>query len=293
MRRLTVPAVLVMAALSLAGCSSIGSDTSVAPDPAIGSDKGSEVMAPGYDAGSGSTGTASDVVDRQVVTTGQLRLSVDDPVEAADAVTGIVERAGGGVDSRKQQTPSPGSVASAWLTVRIPAAQLSRTLDEIEGLGEVQETSISSADVTARSQDLDARITALRTSVDRLLDLMGKTGSVSDLMAVETALSQRQADLESLEAQQRVLADQVALATVTISLIPTGEAVAAAPESFWSGLATGWNALVGFFAGALVVIGIALPWLIPIGVLAAVAIIAIRLGGRRRPAAALPDELDQ
>ncbi len=277
-----LPVVFAIGALTLAGCSASqsalpgkGAADSAAIAPAT------IQPAPGQPASGTKTGPVTTLsTQRQVVTTGKVTMTVDNPLTVADTVAGIVEQAGGHIDNRSQQAPTGGDHGSAWLTVRIPSASLTATLSSIKKLGKVGSASITSTDVTAASQDLTARITALQTSVDRLLTLMTKAASVQDLMAVETTLSERQANLESLQAQKRVLSDQIDYATITVSLTSSAATVTV-PENFWSGFILGWQALVGFFAGTLVVIGVVLPWLLLFAVISGGILLLVRFLIRR------------
>ena len=212
--------------------------------------------------------------DRKVITTGQLNLTVESPTEAADEAVRIVERSGGHIDERTEQPPVKGEKGSARLTVRIPSDKLTATLDDLKALGTLQDTSISSQDVTAAAQDLDARITALQTSVDRLLDLMTKATSTADLITIESALSERQANLDALTAQKRSLDGQVELSTISVFLGSEADAPPETPDTFFSGLIAGWNAFVAVFAGALVVLGVLVPW-IALAAIAGVIVLAI------------------
>jgi len=224
---------------------------------------------------------------------GYLTITAEDPIEAADDAVGIVERAGGRVDSRSEQPGVDGGEnASAQLVVRIPSAELTETLDEIKELGEVENVSINSTDVTAQSQDLDARIEALQASVDRLLALLASATSTTDLIAIETALSERQANLESLQAQRRYLSEQVDLSTITVDFGSEDSAPVDEPEGFVDGLAAGWNALVAFLGATLIAFGVALPWLATIAVLALVVLLIVRGVRRsRRAKKAAPTEV--
>jgi len=106
------------------------------------------------------------------------------------------------------------------------------------------------------------------------------------LIELETAISDRQGNLESMEAQQRSLADQVQMSTVSLSLVSTADAPVDSPDTFLSGLGTGWSSLVAFFSGVLVVAGVLLPWIVLVGVLALVARVVITRALRKRQAAA-------
>ena len=165
--------------------------------------------------------------------------------------------------------------------LRIPADKLTATLDELEELGRADEVSLSTSDVTVESQDLDARITALRASIERLNGLMAQATNIEDLITLEGAISQRQAELESLEAQQRYLDDQVSMSTVSLYLRSDAEAPATVPGDFWSGLTAGWGGFVAFWAGLLVVLGVLAPWLVTFAVIAIAIVLIVRR--RRRP----------
>ncbi len=279
MRRLLVPAALALCALALVGCTSQSSSSS--------SSSGTSAIAPAGPAKSGSGyGSAAQATDgRQVITTGSVTITVDKPATAADDAARIIENAGGRVDGRIEKAPVGGDQGSAELTVRIPSAKLTPTVDALKKLGTVEDVSISRQDVTAHAQDLDARITALRASVDRLVALMSKAATTADLITIESALSQRQSDLESLEAEKRSIVDQVDLSTITLTLGSKATAPAHAPETFLSGLITGWNAFVAFFAGLVVLLGVALPWLVFLGVMAVVAFLIVRRNRNRAIAA--------
>lgn len=256
-------------------------------------------------AGGADVATAVDA-DREVISTGSMTITAEDPVQAADDAARIVERAGGRIDSRSEQppldsaargadgevVPSDGSVGgddgSATLVVRIPSADLTATLDEVKQLGEVEDVSIAASDVTAVAQDLDARITALSASVDRLLALLAGSTTTKDLIDIESVLSDRQSNLESLEAQRRSLADQVSLATISLYFGSEANAPVDTPENFFSGLALGWEALVGFGSVAIIAFGVALPWLAVAAIATAVVFLVLRTRRSRGPQTVLP-----
>lgn len=222
---------------------------------------------------------------RQVITTGWMYVTVDDPLSAADDAARITEEAGGRVDGRTEYAPRESDAGSAELILRIPADDLQPTIDELEALGELEELSLSASDVTREVQDLDARITALDASLTRLLALLAEAQDIDDLIALEATVSDRQGQLESLEAQRRSLGEQVALSTLTLSLGSEAVAPPSEPDTFLDGLARGWDALVAFGSGALVLAGILLPWLLVLALVGGVVWVSVRAARRRRSAA--------
>lgn len=280
--------VVVLAACSGGGAESGGADgagpaadyaqSDAAPESAAEMPAGTPVLA-GQEAGAET--------DREIITTGSASLVVDDPVASAAKVAALAEQAGGRVEARNEWRGSEGSTANAWLRLRVPAAAMSSTIDALAEIGTVQNVDLSRQDVTATGRDLDARIAALATSTDRLTELLARAENVEDLLGIERELSSRQAELDGLRAQRTALSDQVAMSTLEVSL-HTQATAGVGPSGFLGGLAAGWEALVTFGRGALVVIGAVLPWLVVGGVIAASAVVVTRRARRRSnsPAAA-------
>ena len=283
MRRTAIVCLVLLSALALGGCSAAsgGSESTQQFDlPA-------EAQAPASAGDMGVADLDSAPAERSYVTTGSMTVTADKPVEAAAEAVSIVETAGGRVDSRQEYAPVDGDRGSATLTLRIPATAQTATIERLRGLGTVQNVSISSDDVTTVVQDLDGRITALRASVDRLLGLLASATDADTLVKIESSLSERQGALESLVAQQRDLGDQVSLSTITLTLQSVADAPVSTPDTFLTGLETGWSAFVGFLSGLLVLFGVLLPWLLFLGVLLGIAYGVYRARIRRRRAVAV------
>lgn len=285
---------MIIAATGLVGCSGTSMQSSDAPSIGMSESGGGSLGGMPIELQTAPDGmvseefrSATDVSssDRQVIVTGSALITVDSPADAADDTARIVESAGGHVDARTETAPRNGFAGRADLTVRIPADRLDATLEQIGELGKVEERNTQSVDVTQVTEDLDARITALQASVDRLLGLMSQATTTADLIAIESALSERQANLESLQAQRASLADQVDYSTVSIQLVSEAEAPVDEPDTFFSGLIAGWQALVGFFSFLLIALGVLLPW-IPLAIIAVVILLLVRRRRRRSVAAA-------
>jgi hypothetical protein len=291
-RTLLIPTALVLSALALSGCAAANSpqatSSEVAPQaqPGTAPTDGSKAMDSSA-TGSSASGTAFST-DRQVIETGYVTVVVDKPLDAATEAARITEQAGGRVDGRNEYAPTDTTSASATLTLRIPVSALDATLEKLKALGTVQEVSLATSDVTMQTQDLDARITALSASVDRLVALLATATDTTNLIALETAISDRQGELESLKSQQRYLADQVAMSTVTLNLVSPAQAIVTQPNTFLSGLAAGWAAFVAFFAGLVVALGVLLPWLVLAGLVTLLTIVLVRRSRRSTVAADEP-----
>ncbi len=290
-----IPA-LALTALLLSGCAAVGSSESASDSggmPGLGAPESLESEAVGGSSG-GDLASQTGDDNRAVITSGSLYLTVEAPSEAAADAVAIVEAAGGRVDGRQEFAPrtfgDAKDAGGAELLLRIPADRLTATLEKLKDLGELEELQLSSTDVTREVQDIDARATALRSSITRLLALQDAADTVDDLIDLESAISQRQAELESLESQQRYYADQVGLSTLTLTLGSLEVAPVDEPDTFLTGLLTGWQSLVSFVSGLLVVLGVLLPWLVVFGLFGLVVLVIVRVAVRRSQAAAAMSE---
>lgn len=240
------------------GCSSHSPEGSGSPAPTVAPSAASGLSAGMPEAPPPPSRPANDeTVKADIVTTGTLRMTVASPTEAADKLVAATTNAGGHVDSRSEQS-GHGS-PTVELVLRIPSDKVDALLADIDKVGVVDSMQIGHEDVTAQRVDLDARIKALQTSVDRLLDLISKAASTSTLLEAENQLTQRQADLDSLKAQRAALGNQIAYSTITVDLATKPEVIA--PGGFLGAVKDGWDALVKVGGGLAATIGFLVPWL--------------------------------
>ncbi|MBG0561624.1 DUF4349 domain-containing protein [Actinoplanes aureus] len=291
----------LLTGLLLAGCGADDSDSSTgagapAAAPAVGTaeDQAAEGSASqGKDTGAQAPDLRVD--QRSIIYTGSITVRVEDVTAAAAQATGIASAAGGfiGADERHSGTGSD----TANLTLRVPAAKFSSVVDQLAKLGTEEVRGINTQDVTEEVVDLDARISVQKARVDSAKKLLSQAKSLNDLVMLEREVATREADLASLEAKKRRLADLTALSTITVVLLDP-EATQAndpndEPPGFLAGLSGGWKALKASLAVLLTVLGALLPWIIALGVPAWAIFYTIRRLRRRQPpvqpAPATPD----
>jgi hypothetical protein len=233
----------------------------------------------------GEANKSAVTAEQQVIRTASVSLRVDDVAGAGTQIVALVTESKGFIQMR--DLSNSGEATYQTITARVPADRLDAFLAEIARLGTVENLSSQASDVTQQTVDLEARIGALTTSVERLQELLAATGNVADLVAVETELANRQAELDSLVSQRDYLADQVAYSTVTVSLSPVVEALGVTPPGFWSGLQNGWTTLATLTGAAITALGFLIPFILLSGVIAVPIIIAVSAASRRRKRASL------
>ncbi|MGW8483983.1 DUF4349 domain-containing protein [Microbacterium sp. NPDC055903] len=254
------------------------------PDMGITEAGSEESAVTGDDA---SASAADPDAGREIVATASAQLEVEDIAEAVEAIGELAAEYGGYVESTSIAKPMAIDDASApivqdsgygWVSVRVPSADLSSVIQELSGSGEVLSSSVSKQDVTSTAIDLRARVDALQASVTRLTELMSQSGSVSELIEAEVALTDRQAELESYQQQLTALEDQIAMSSLQVELVREQAVTSADPAGFGDGLVAGWNGLIVSLNALVVAVGFLLPW----AAIAGVILLAIWLIRRRR-----------
>lgn len=284
MRR-TLAAVAAVALLALGACSSGGGDgdgdsggdssggsESAGSSAEIADDVDAPVPAAGTARSDGAAHATDAAPERAVISTGNVALRSPDAAQALFDVEKVADRFAGEVEQKNTETDEDGKVVRSRLVLRIPSARFAEAMTALEGSGDLISSSSDSKDVTTQVVDVDIRVRVQRRSIERIALLLDRAESIRDIVAIEAQLSQRQADLASLEKQQDVLADQTSMSTVSVSVERTSKQAAVEKDDdeagFLSGLDAGWDALKTFGVGLATFLGAVLPWAVVLLVLA-------------------------
>lgn len=189
-----------------------------------------------------------------IIRTAQLTVVVQNLDAARAQVDQIVHRYSGYIGDLTTSAPS-GGARTLTATLRIPATQLDAAIAELKKVGRVDSESQSGQDVTAQYVDLEARLNNSRNTEKRLLELLSqRTGKLSDVLEVETELSRVREEIERMEGERRLMAKQVAYATVTATVNEEYKTPASAlPDSLGTRLRNaaidGYQSVVNFIIG--------------------------------------------
>jgi Domain of unknown function (DUF4349) len=212
--------------------------------------------------------------DRQIIRTASVTMTVKKVPVAIEKLRGLVAAAGGEISSLtysagvEQPMPLPmaesGSSAttgpqSATVVVRVPASKLLPLTRTVAGLGEVTAQTAGQEDITAQVVDLEARLKNLRAEEVRLRSFLNKANRVADMLSIERELSRVRGEIEAMEAQRRYLADQVEMATLTVTLSQPAPVVTPAGTNWGFGQAVtrGVQAAAAVI-GSIITVGIAI-----------------------------------
>jgi len=145
------------------------------------------------------------------------------------------------------------------LALSVPADKLDTALDQLARIGTVLQRNLSTQDVTAQYVDTESRLKTMRASVERVRALMTQAKDIGQVVVLESELSRREADLESLESQLSTLKNNVERSTLTISLSTPGHETVS-NTGFVAGMRSGWDAFTSSARGLFTVIGAVLPF---------------------------------
>ncbi len=251
------------------------------PAPGTVKDQSGSAAASGAD-GQPLAGLAA-AADTYIVRTGSIIIEVAKIDDALLQVRTAIAGLGGYVSDSDQA--NQGDQVAASITYRVPVARWQDALDAVGKIAtKVDSSKTNAVEITGQVLDLGARIDNLRTTETALQAIMSRATKISDVLDVESKLSDVQGQIEQLSTQQAHLKDQASLATLTVQFgLPPTQAVVSTSR--------GWDpgAQLDQASAALLGVGQALAsagiWLVIVGLpLGIVAIIVLGLAvlvGRR------------
>ena len=217
-------------------------------------------------AGVGTGGVAAPQgVDRKVIVTVNLDVQVTDVSSSSVKATSLAEGVGGEVFS--QQTNLVAEHPTSTIVFKVPPGKVNTLLTSLGELGKVQSQTSQAEDVTAQFVDIESRITSAERSVLRAREFLDKAGTVGELASLESELSRRETERDSLLGQKRVLESRTSLATITLTLTPTPKAAEVAkvekPKKATVGRAlhNGVRTVSDFGKALAIVLAFLLPWI--------------------------------
>lgn len=195
------------------GASEVGTTDSMAPSGDIAAEATTEPAAT-----MASETTVPDTPP-QLVKRADLTITVDSVPESIEATTAIAQTYRGDILSLQNTIPpNENSLHRAHLELRVPQAELDAAIADLSALGEVNQQSITAEDVSSQLVDFEARLRNLRKSEEMILDIMERSGDMTEVLEVTRELNTVRSSIEQIEAQLLSLQNQVSYSTITLSL---------------------------------------------------------------------------
>jgi len=291
-----VPLVLATAACSggggassSSGSSSGGADAIGAPDVA-GAVGVATVATPTKKAlktGSAEPGRATSPsvpeIGPKIVRTASVELSVRRGRfdRTVDDIRTLVAGVGGFVASSSSSRGTGGRLDEGTLVLRVPARAYARAMSAIAGMGRISARRESGEDVSGAFVDLQARERQLRAVEAQLLTLLGRTHTVSEALAVQNQLDETQLELEQVRGRLGELENQVAYATIALSVHERAPIATPRPGKGGWGIVHAWSVAAHGFVRVAMAVVVAVAVAAPVLVLLALGWLGLRVVRRR------------
>lgn len=217
-----------------------------------------------FDTASKTTTLGLPLEQAAVIRTGSLSLSTPNLGKAQASISGLLASLDGYLASESTQASTDGDIRSAALVLKVPSDNFDVAMERLTQVGDVRSRTQAAKDVTRLVADVDSRVASARAALERIRLLLDRANSLGTVIRLESVLSDRQAELESLLAQQKTLASQTQMSTIDVALsVQRSPAVVPPQESergFVTGLSKGWDAFTTMVLGLATAVGAMLPF---------------------------------
>jgi hypothetical protein len=294
--RAVTAALAAVGVLALAGCSGgDGEQATSGSAPAARQDSGESAgnakpQEPAAGKSQSADGDSRDepTITRSIIKTGSLTVEGDNISDLRQKAVAVTTSLNGQVASEDTGSDADGKITRSHLVLKVPTKSFETAIQRLSDLGKRLQIHQESSDVTEQVVDVASRIQSQRASLDRMRALMARANTIGEIVNVESELTRREADLESLLAKQKNLALQTELATLTLTLTEKGKPPVKTEDpdkGFVAGLKSGWNAFTATFSVIATALGALLPFLVLLAIIV-VPLWRFRHKLRRQPAPA-------
>lgn len=237
----------------------------------------------------GGTGVAAAAtsLDRKIIFTAGITLSVEDVQAAFHDVSRLALSTGGFIEKSSFANAGDERERAASLTMRVPSSAYQDTLSALRGLrgGTVKTEASTSNEVTDQYTDLQSRLRNLERTEQQYLALLQQAKTIPDILTVQERLDSVRLQVEQIQGRLKVLDDQTDLATIDVSLTPVPPVKAGGndgPKAVSEAFTDAWawfTEASRYVAAGLAVLAVAAVFLaLPAGIVLAVALVVSRRG---------------
>jgi hypothetical protein len=167
-----------------------------------------------------STVTSGSIDGAKIVRTASLDMQVPkaDLPGVVTRVTNVATGVGGYLS--QSQTSFTGPDASAAITIRVPVDTFDTAIKQLETSPNVKvlDDSEHGVDVTAHYVNLQAQLTADNAERGSLLTVLAGANNIGDILAVHDRITGVQTEIDQIQGQLNVLADQSSFSSIAVQL---------------------------------------------------------------------------
>ena len=293
-RRLQALVLSVLLLLSLAGCAAKSMDSMEMQSNGMAPDYGyrdeavmeAETMAPMLDSTtSAAKGETPAQTARKWIVTINLRAETEDLDALLESIHARIDELGGYVENSSVYNGSRYSggyrYRNASMTVRVPAEKAEQFTDRVGEVSNVISNNKTMDDITLTYVAVESRMKALEVEQERLLELLAQAENMSDLLEIESRLTDVRYELERAASQMRVYDNQVDYATIYLDISEVVEFTVVEEQTVWQRIGSGFMSSLKDVGNFFVEIFVFLLANLPVLVLVAAGVLVIVLLCRR------------
>lgn len=121
---------------------------------------------------------------------------------------------------------------NASYTLRIPKEKSDSFINELGNIGNIQNKTQNAEEITDQYFDSEAHLKALKIQEERLLELLKKSGELSDILQIEKELSNVRYQIESFTGTLRKWDNLIDYSTISIDVVEVTELSVESPTDF-------------------------------------------------------------
>ena len=214
--------------------------------------------------------------------------------KSVEAVYDLVESYGGFLESSyitgqrlRYQWENYTPTRTASFTIRVPAESFTSMKSALSGVGNVVDVRDWAENITAQYYDTQSRLDTYRLEQERVMAMMEKAETVSDMLELESRLSEIRYQIESLESTLRNWQRQVDYSTVNLTVEEVQRLTVVEPEkrSYWQRVGDGFMQSIediGYNISEMFIDFVAaIPALVILAVVIVVIVIIVRVSIKR------------
>lgn len=163
--------------------------------------------------------------ERKIITSGSVSLEVMDFDNKMKGIEDLAKRNGGYVESSNVDNNAyygaegkSDKLKTGSITLRIPAAKFSSTVEEVKTMGKVTNHNTNSVDITEQYYDTATRVENLKVQENRLRELVGMAKNVDEILKIENELNRVRSDIELMSTDIKRWDKQVSMSSLYIGL---------------------------------------------------------------------------
>lgn len=233
---------------------------------------------------SSETGTVAE--NRKLIRTVYLHIETEEYDALIRDIEAQISANGGYLESIDANVRYSSSDRYADMTIRIPAENLDAMVTVLSELSNVVRRSEEQKDITLSYVDTQSQRDALKIEQERLMELLEQAQSLSDILEIESRLTDVRYQLESIESQLRLYDNQVDYATITLYVEEVTTLTDTQEKGFWQKIGDGFlNSVRSVWSGAKSLFSfviIALPYLFVLALFGGMVLLIVWLCTRKQ-----------